>query len=81
MARAKVDFQIVNHGTIYLLYPHTRRAKQWVRDNLPQDHMKYADASVRRTPLHRRHYRRHTGGCIGHRHFAESRSPVDQESR
>jgi hypothetical protein len=24
MARAKVDFQIVNHGTIYLLYPNTR---------------------------------------------------------
>ena len=46
MARAKVDFQIVNHGTIYLLYPNTRRAKQWVKDNLPQDHMKYADASV-----------------------------------
>jgi hypothetical protein len=46
MRRAKVDFQVVNHGTIYLLYPHTRRAKQWVKENLPPDHMKYADASV-----------------------------------
>jgi hypothetical protein len=46
MARAKVDFQVVNHGTIHLLYPHTRRAKQWVKDNLPHDHMRYADASV-----------------------------------
>jgi len=46
MARPKVDFRVVNHGTIYLLYPNTRRAKQWVRDNLPRDHMKYADASV-----------------------------------
>ena len=46
MARAKVDFQVVDHGTIYLLYANTRRAKQWVKENLPQDHMQYADASV-----------------------------------
>ena len=46
MPRAKVDFQVVNHGTIYLIYPNTRRAKQWVKENLPQDHVKYADASV-----------------------------------
>ena len=46
MPRAKVDFQIINHGTLYLLIPNTPRAKEWVRDNLPQDHMKYDDASV-----------------------------------
>jgi len=46
MARAKVDFQVVDHGTIFLLYANTRRAKQWVRDNLPPDHIRYADASV-----------------------------------
>jgi hypothetical protein len=46
MPPAKVDFQVVNHGTIYLLYPKTRRARQWVKDNLPQDHTKYNDASV-----------------------------------
>ena len=46
MGDDKVDFQIVNHGTLYLLYPNTRRARQWVKDNLPQDHVKYADASV-----------------------------------
>ena len=46
MAHAKVDFHIVNHGGIYLVYPHTRRARQWVKENLPPDHMKYADASV-----------------------------------
>ena len=46
MARAKVDFQVVDHGTIFLLYANTRRARQWVRENLPQDHMTYADASV-----------------------------------
>ena len=46
MPRAKVDFQVVNHGTLYLLYPNTPRAKEWVRDNLPQNHMKYDDASV-----------------------------------
>ena len=46
MPRAKVDFQVVNHGSLYLLIPNTTRAKEWVRDNLPQDHMKYDDASV-----------------------------------
>jgi hypothetical protein len=46
MMRAKADFLVVNHGTLYLLYPNTPRAKQWVKENLPQDHMKYADASV-----------------------------------
>ena len=46
MPRAKVDFQIVNHGTLYLIYPITPRAKRWVEKNLPQDHMKYAEASV-----------------------------------
>ena len=46
MSRTKVDFQVVNHGTLYLLIPNTPRAKQWVTDKLPQDHMKYDDASV-----------------------------------
>jgi len=46
MARAKVDFQVVDYGTIFLLYANTRRAKQWVKENLPQDHVTYADASV-----------------------------------
>ncbi len=46
MSRAKVDFQVINHGTLYLLIPNTPRAREWVRDNLPLDHMKYDDASV-----------------------------------
>ena len=46
MPRAKVDFQVVNHGTLYLLIPNTSRGKQWVTDNLPQNHIKYDDASV-----------------------------------
>ena len=46
MPRAKADFQVVNHGTLYLLIPNTPPAKQWVTDNLPEDHMKYDDASV-----------------------------------
>jgi hypothetical protein len=32
MARAKVDFRVVHHGTVYLLYPNTLRAKQWVKE-------------------------------------------------
>lgn len=46
MARAKADFRVVDHGTIFLLYANTRRARQWVKENLPPDHMRYADASV-----------------------------------
>ena len=46
MACFKVDFQIIDHGTIFLLYANTRRAKQWVKNNLPQDHVRYADVSV-----------------------------------
>lgn len=46
MARAKVDFRVVSHGTIYLLYPNTCRARHWVMHNLPHDHLTYADASV-----------------------------------
>jgi len=46
MGLAKVEFQVVNHGTIYLLHPRTRRAKRWVVENLPRDHIKYADASL-----------------------------------
>ena len=46
MPRPKVDFQVINHGTLYLLIPNTPRAKQWVQDNLPRDHIKYDDASV-----------------------------------
>ncbi len=46
MPHAKVDFQVVNHDTLYLLIPNTPRAKEWVRDNLPQDHTKYDAASV-----------------------------------
>jgi hypothetical protein len=46
MARDKADFLIVDHGTLYLLYPNTRRARQWVKENLPPDRMQYADASV-----------------------------------
>jgi hypothetical protein len=45
MVRAKVDFQVVHHGTIYLLYPNTLQAKQWVKDNL-KDHMQYGGASL-----------------------------------
>ena len=46
MSRDKVDFRVVDHGAIFLLYPNTRRARRWVRENLPQDHVKFADASL-----------------------------------
>jgi len=46
MSRDKVDFRVVDHGTIFLLYPNTRRARRWVKENLPQDHVKFANASL-----------------------------------
>jgi len=46
MARAKVDFRVVQYGTVYLLYPNTLRAKQWVKENLSQDHMQYAGVVI-----------------------------------
>jgi hypothetical protein len=45
MRLPKADFHVVEHGTIYLLYPNTLRAKQWAKDNL-KDHMEYGGASV-----------------------------------
>ena len=46
MARDKVDFRIVDCGAIFLLYPNTRRARRWLEENLPQDHVRFADASL-----------------------------------
>ncbi len=46
MARAKVDFHVVDHGAIFLLHPNTRRARRWVEDNLPPDHVRFGDASL-----------------------------------
>lgn len=33
----QVDFEIHEHGSIYILYAHTNAAKQWVADHLPED--------------------------------------------
>jgi hypothetical protein len=41
-----VDFLIADYGAIFLLHPNTRRARRWVEENLPQDHVRFADASL-----------------------------------
>lgn len=46
MSRDKVDFRLVDHGIICLLYANTHRAKRWVKKNLPRDHVKFGDASL-----------------------------------
>jgi hypothetical protein len=46
VSRDKVDFRVVDYGTIFLLYANTRRAKRWWEENLPQDHVRFADASL-----------------------------------
>lgn len=32
-----MDFTLENHGTIFLLQPHSEEAKQWIKDHLPDD--------------------------------------------
>lgn len=46
MPSPKVDFQIVSYGTILLLYPKTHRARRWIKENLPQDHLRCGEAWV-----------------------------------
>jgi hypothetical protein len=31
------DFTVENHGTIFLLQPHTSAAQRWVDNNIPDD--------------------------------------------
>ena len=31
------DFSLANHGSIWLLTPHSAQASAWVADNLPDD--------------------------------------------
>ena len=40
------DFICENHGTLFLLIPRTAPAKTWIEENLPPDHMTFADAIV-----------------------------------
>jgi hypothetical protein len=35
--RNRADLNVSNHGSLFLLLPVTRRAKQWVNANLPED--------------------------------------------
>jgi hypothetical protein len=40
------DFSFENHGTLFLLIPRTAPADIWIEQNLPPDHMTFADAVV-----------------------------------
>jgi hypothetical protein len=31
------DFCVANHGTIFLLTPHTRGAREWLAEHIPDD--------------------------------------------
>jgi hypothetical protein len=40
------DFICENDGTLFLLIPCTAPAKIWIEENLPPDHLTFADAVV-----------------------------------
>lgn len=42
----KHDFTIQNEGTIYLLRPETRRAKDWIFEYIPEDAIRWCGAIV-----------------------------------
>lgn len=37
------DFDVQNHGSIFLLIPNTDDAKQWVEEHLPDDAMTFGN--------------------------------------
>jgi hypothetical protein len=40
-----VDFSVTNHGTIYLLAPHSDRAEAWLREHVkPEQHQFFGRA-------------------------------------
>jgi hypothetical protein len=41
-----MDFSVSNHGSIFLLEPHTDAAIDWVADHLPAEALTFGDAVV-----------------------------------
>jgi hypothetical protein len=41
-----MDFTVTNHGTIFLLEPHTEAAFDWVDEHLPAEALTFGDAVV-----------------------------------
>jgi hypothetical protein len=40
------DFEVENHGTIFLLHHRTPAARAWVREHLPADRQTWGDATI-----------------------------------
>jgi hypothetical protein len=38
------DFTVENHGSIFLLQPHTVTAREWIDENLPEDAQYFGSA-------------------------------------
>jgi len=41
-----MDFSVSNHGSIFLLEPHTHAAFDWVAEHLPAEALTFGDAVV-----------------------------------
>jgi hypothetical protein len=44
--RNEMDFTVTNHGTIFLLEPHTDAGIAWVAEHLPAEALTFGDAVV-----------------------------------
>ncbi len=40
----KVDVRVVNEGTVFLFRPMTKRAEQWIKENVAGDPMWFGDS-------------------------------------
>lgn len=40
------DFSVHNHGSIFLLRPHTERARNWISEHIPHDAYAFGEAVV-----------------------------------
>jgi hypothetical protein len=41
-----VDFTVQNEGNIFLFRPHTRAARSWIADNIPNEAQTFGNAVV-----------------------------------
>jgi hypothetical protein len=44
--KQRSDFSVENHGSIILLKPLTKSAREWGAEHLPEDAMKWGEATV-----------------------------------
>ena len=46
VGKVKADFWLRNEGSIFILYPWTQSAKDWVNEHIPEDAQYFGDGVV-----------------------------------